>query len=149
MGYLLSSPAEARLLALLVTRQQERFRFSDLLKQLGVAKRSLQTCLELTTSAGLVVREGHAYRFAGENPLAGSVAAAVEISLRALRQPPAESFADSIARWAGMPAGSATVDGPVVAQPLPEADRLAHVRRMADTPARNWTDSEPSGAFAV
>ncbi len=149
IGYLLGSPAEARLLALLVMRRYERFRFVDLLRHLGMAKRSLQTCLEQTAKAGLLVREGQAYRFAIESPLACSMADAIQISLQATRKPSAKSFADSIARWAGMPAGSATIDGPTVEHPMPESKRLAHFKQMPDTPVRNWTASEPSGAFAI
>lgn len=149
VGHLFRSLAAARLLNLLVDRPDEYFRFTELEKCVGVAKRSLQVSLESLTKAGLIVHEGHTYCFAVQSPLARPISDAIKVSRRESGLPRTESFADSVARCTSAPADSYTVDGPTVEHPTPEAERVAHMKRLPDTPLQRWTSSEPTGAFAI
>lgn len=149
VGYLISSPAAARLLNLLVDRPRERFRFTELEERTGVAKRSLQVCLLSLSKAGLIVREGQTYCFAIGSPLARPIAEAIEVSRRVARLPRIESFADSVVRWASTPAGSCTVEGPTIDDPTPETTRIAHMKQLPDTPLHRRTASESAGAFVL
>ncbi len=59
------------------------------------------------------------------------------------------SMAEDVAYWQTHP-GAAVVEGPIVENPMSEAERIVHMKQMPKTSPRKWTSAEPSnGIFAI
>jgi hypothetical protein len=149
VGYLFGSAIAAHLLALFLEEPETRFHFGDLEARTGATKYALQQCLKTLEHVGLVWRGGRAYRFATESPLAQPIAEVIKVSKRVAQQPQRESFAESVTRWAGVPEGTYSVEGPSIENPAPEAVRIARFKRRPRTPLDKRQTFEQKGAFAI
>lgn len=158
IGYLVGSPAAARVLSLFVAEPDRRFTLGELRTRAHAAKGTIQACLRTLERAELVGREGRgaatAYRYAVDRELARQMLGLVAASRRAAAPAAAESFAASMGRWvraAEAAAGTqhlASALGAETAAPTSEAERIARLKRLPRTTVGR-SAPRTEGAYAL
>jgi len=155
LGYLLRSPAAARVLVLFTAKPYGRFTLGEIRTQAQAAKGTVHSCLRTLERAALVRREGRgaatAYRYAVEQELAQQMLGVVAASRHLAAAPAAQTFAESMRQWAsaaGAAAGTERVGGPQAESSKPEAERLARLKRLPKT-AVGGSSPRPAGAYTL